>query len=319
MSAVAREFIDRRPPLDDLRSEVIAGLKGRPRMLSPKLFYDRRGSELFDAICKLPEYYPTRTEVGILQTHAQEIADLAGPDALLVEPGSGNSHKVRLLLDVLRPRAYMPVEICREHLFEAAQQLGQAYPQLALYAICDDFTRMRTLPEAEGQGETLVFFPGSTIGNFEPEAARAFLHHIANLAGPGAGLLIGVDLKKSASVLNRAYNDAAGITAAFNRNLLVRLNRELQTDFQPRHFSHRAFYNESQGRIEMHLVSDRQQTVAVDGERFEFLEGEAIHTENSYKYAIEEFQALAGAAGWRPERCWTDEARLFSVHYLRAA
>ena len=316
MEAAALEFTDESPATTRLRDEVIAGLSRNPKALSPKLFYDADGSRLFDAICRTPEYYPTRTEMAILEERAEEIAALVGRGALLIEPGSGSSDKVRLLLDALRPATYMPMDISRDHLYAAARRLAGAYPWLSVHAACADFTLNETLPLCPSGMRRVVFFPGSTIGNFEPEQAVGFLRHIADLIGADGGLLIGVDLKKDAAVLNRAYNDAAGITAAFNRNLLYRMRRELGAAVDIERFEHSAFYNPTAGRVEMHLRSTVRQSIQVDGYRFVFEKGETLHTENSYKYSVDGFTALAGRGGLRSVQVWCDEDDLFSVHYL---
>lgn len=294
------------------------GLAAKPKRIPPKYFYDARGSELFEAICRLPEYYPTRTERAILSRHAEAIAREVGPDAQLIEPGAGSCEKVRLLLEALRPAAYVPVEICAELVEAAAAQLRRAYPWLRVEPRSGDFTRLEGLLDGLARGRPVVFFPGSTVGNLEPEEAVGFLARLAAVVGPGGHLIIGVDLKKDPGVLAAAYNDAAGTTAAFNRNLLVRINRELDGDFDPGAFEHRARYDGRQGRVEMHLVSRRAQTVRVAGRAFPFAAGESIHTENSYKYGLAEFAELAARAGLRQERYWADERGWFSVQLLRA-
>jgi len=316
----AIEFHDLHPTPADFASEVLAGLRRRPRYIPPKFFYDARGSQLFDAITALPEYYLTRAEVEVLTTNAADIAARVGTGSLLVEPGGGSCAKVRILLEGLRPCAYVPMDISREHLRAAAEQVAAEFPWLEVHASCADFTRAMTLPATapEPEGPRVAFFPGSSIGNFDPEGAVGFLTAVAELVGPGGFLLIGADRKKDKAVLDAAYDDAAGVTAAFNLNLLARINRELGADFDLGAWRHRAFYNEALGRIEMHLVSEREQTVHVAGETFQFAIGETIHTENSYKYADDEFQALAARAGFHPEAVWTDTRGLFAVHLLRA-
>lgn len=320
MSHPAIEFHDLHPTPADFAAEVLAGLRRRPRYIPPKFFYDARGSQLFDQITALPEYYLTRAEVEVLAANAAEIARRVGTGSLLVEPGGGSCSKVRILLEGLRPCAYVPMDISREHLRAAAEQVAAEFPWLEVHASCADFTRAMTLPDTapEPQGPCVAFFPGSSIGNFDPEGAVGFLAAVAELVGPGGFLLIGADRKKERAVLDAAYDDAAGVTAAFNLNLLERMNRELRADFDLAAWRHRAFYNEAEGRIEMHLVSVPAQTVHVVDEAFAFAAGETIHTENSYKYGIEEFQALAARAGFRPEAVWTDSRRLFAVHLLRA-
>lgn len=305
------------PAADEaFRADVREGLSRRPRRLAPKWFYDGRGAALFEAICRTPEYYITRVEKQLLAALCSELADLAGSRCVVVEPGCGSTEKVRLLVDALRPAAYVPVDICAVYL-DAAGELARHCPGLPVMPICADFARLPAL--ALPPGRRLMFFPGSTIGNLEPGEAVDFLGTLAACAGAGGGLLIGVDLKKHRAVLEAAYNDAAGVTAAFNRNLLVRINRELGAGFVPQGFAHLAFYDEMQGRIEMHLVARRPQEVWVDGERHTFAAGESIHTENSYKYTVEEFRALAMRAGWRHRRVWCDRDGLFSVHFLDLA
>ncbi len=298
--------------------DALRGLLRSPKQLPCKYFYDAEGSRLFDAICALPEYYPTRCELAILEREADAIARLLGPDCVLIEYGSGSSVKTRLLLDRLdRPAAYVPVDISSEPLYLAARRLAARYPRLAVRPIVADFTRPFALPELAGS-RRVVYFSGSTIGNFTPGEARALLASITRLVGPGGGLLIGVDLKKDAAILHAAYNDAQGVTAAFNRNLLVRLNREAAADFDLASFSHYAFYEPTHGRIEMHLVSRRAQTVHVAGVPVVFSRGESVRTEYSYKYGPDDFAALACRAGLRVEATWTDADDLYSVHYLRA-
>ncbi len=299
-----------------MQEEVLQGLASRPKRIAPKFFYDERGSRLFDAICELPEYYLTRTEMGILESCAREVARLAGADCTLIELGSGASKKIRLLLETLRPRHYLGIDISREFLRESVQRLAHDYPWLEVHAACADFAQDFDLPDPAGSGRRLVFFPGSTIGNFEPHEALAFLQRVRRLVQPDGALVIGVDLKKDPAVLHAAYNDGQGITAAFNLNLLERLRTELGAELDPKTFRHRAFYDAMHGRIEMHLVSRRAQEIRVLGRRFQFEPGESIHTENSYKYSVAEFHALARRAGLQPRQVWLDAAHLFSVHYL---
>lgn len=310
-------FTDLHPKPADMRAEVIAGLSGVRKWLPPKYFYDQRGSRLFDAITELPEYYPTRTEIGILEQHAPEIAQLIGYDKLLVELGSGSSSKVRILLEALKPAIYMPVDISREHLIQSASALAQRFTQLEIHAVCADYTSPFALPESADGRIRAAFFPGSSIGNFEPNEARRFLRTIGGSVGAGGRLLIGVDLIKDESILNAAYNDAQGVTADFNTNLLRRINRELDADFDLGGFRHHAYYNRAESRIEMHLVSLADQRVNLTGTGFVFLEGESIHTESSYKYSIDGFHALAGDAGFAVDGVWTDANDYFSVHCLR--
>ena len=310
-------FHDLAPALDDdFRSAVREGLSGRPRSISPKFFYDERGSELFDAICDQPEYYPTRTEMALLERIAPELAERTGGETLLVELGSGASRKVRLLLESLRPAGYLGVDISREFLLTCTRRLADDYPWLAVTAACVDYSGEFRLPLAEGQ-TPLAFFPGSSIGNFHPDEARGLLRRLHTALGPGAGLLIGVDVKKDKAVLDAAYNDAAGVTAAFNLNLLTRMRRELGARVTEEGFEHHAFYNEAAGRVEMHLRSRGAQVIELDGVSHHFADGETIHTECSYKYAPEEFRALAAEAGYAAEETWQDADGLFSLHFLR--
>lgn len=311
------QFTDLRPKAANMREEVVGGLSRRCKQLSPKYFYDKRGSELFEAITGLPEYYPTRTEIGILESHGSEMADLVGRGSLLVELGSGSSHKIRILLQALKPAIYMPVDISREHLLQSASYLAKNFEGLEVHAVCADYSAPFALPpEVDGKSRS-AFFPGSSIGNFDPGDARGFLARVGSLIGTGGKLLIGVDLIKDASVLNSAYNDAQGITADFNINLLRRINRELGADFDPSLFRHAAHYNNRENRIEMHLVSTVDQQVNLAGRCFSFRKGESIHTESSYKYSIDGFHALAEDAGFEAEQVWTDKNDLFSVHCLR--
>lgn len=308
---------DLRPGDDTLRQEILDGLGSAQKTLPAKYFYDERGSCLFEAICELPEYYPTRTEIRILRDHAAEIRTHLGPHQLLIEFGTGSGQKTRLLLATLEPQLYYSVDISREQLLKATAALSVDFPQTKITAIVADYTHSFSLPDL-GRDNALakqVFFPGSTIGNFTPSAAQAFLRGVHELATPG-GLLIGVDLKKSPAILNAAYNDKKGVTAAFNLNLLARLNREFDANFNLDLFQHHAFYNEKEGRIEMHLLSLVEQIVTIGGNRIAFDARESIHTENSYKYSVAEFQTLAIAAGFKPAAVWVDDEALFSVHYL---
>jgi dimethylhistidine N-methyltransferase len=309
---------DLKPRLADVRDEVRAGLDATPKRLSPKFFYDERGSELFEAITELPEYYPTRTEIGILEDNLEEIATLLGRGALLLEYGSGSSRKIRLLLEALQPAAYMPVDISRDHLLDAAERLAADFPGLEVHAVCADFTAPLVLPWRPPGAHVVAFFPGSSIGNFERPAAARFLAGVHETLGAGGRLLIGVDRRKEASRVEPAYDDAAGVTADFNRNALVHLARELGGDVDPDGFAHRAFYDREAGRIEMHLVARRDQELRLGDGRYALAEGESIHTENSYKYAPEEFTALADGAGFDVLRHWTDREALFSVFVLEA-
>lgn len=299
--------------LQDLQRALAAA----PHSISPKYFYDAEGSRLFDRICELPEYYPTRTERSILRQYAGDIAREIGSGCDLVEFGAGSCSKVRLLLDELRPRRYLPIDISAEHLEQSAADLEREHPGLLVLPVAGDYTDTVHLPPPLVGAPRVGFFPGSTIGNFTPPEALHFLRGAARLLR-GGGLLLGCDLVKDPAVLHAAYNDAQGVTAAFNLNLLARANRELGADFDVGAFWHSAFYNAAQGRIEMHLVSRRHQRVALGGECYELDEGLALHTENSYKFTIDGLRRLAAQAGFRPGAVWTDAQRRFSVHWLRA-
>lgn len=314
------EFHDLGDDVAAFRDDVLHGLSQPQKELPCKYLYDERGSRLFDEICELDAYYPTRTEMRILEDYCDEIATLTDSGASLVEFGSGASRKVRLLLDRLdRPTAYIPIDISRQHLLASAQSLAADYPDLIVLPICADYTGTLQLPDWALSDARLGFFPGSTIGNFEPDKAKSFLRGAAEILGAGASLVIGVDLKKDLRILREAYNDPLGVTADFNMNLLTRINGELGGDFDMSAFEHDARYNDQLGRIEMHLVSKRSQTATIAGRRFTFREGETIHTENSYKYDIDQFRALATEAGWSHRQVWCDDRRLFSVHYLTSA
>ena len=314
-------------PANGFGEDVIAGLSLPQKALPPKYFYDARGSRLFEAICRLKEYYPTRSELALMREHIDDIARFAGrrisAPVTLIEYGSGEGRKSRLLIDALRPAAYVPVDISEDALRGAAAKLRRRFPRLALRPVHGDFSQPLTIPVDEGarsfSGRRVVYFPGSTIGNLTPEEAHAFLRMTRGQVGPRGAMLVGVDLKKDANVLHAAYNDAQGVTAAFNLNLLARINRELGADFDLHRFRHYAFYNATLGRIEMHLVSLATQAVNIGRFRFEFAAGESIHTENSYKYSAEEFRALARRAGFRGEKLWLDRQGLFALHGLVAA
>lgn len=315
MSDLSGKIVTRSP----FAASVLAGLSATPKTLEPKYFYDEIGSKLFDRICELPEYYVTRAEIAILQAIGPELAAKIGRGALLFEPGAGSTQKIRILLDALRPRVFVPADISAEHLHAAAAELSADYPDVDIHPIAIDFTRDFALPEAMSrEGAVTVFFPGSTIGNLSRGPAIELLDRLGRDTG-AEWLVIGVDLKKDESILVPAYDDAEGVTAAFNLNILARINRELDGTFDLDGFRHEARWNEAASRIEMHLVSAGAQTAEVLGERFHFAEGESIHTENSHKYTVEAFQALAAEAGWTPEQVWTGEANLFSVHLMRRA
>ncbi len=300
-----------------LRDEVLAGFSASPKQISPKFFYDRRGSELFENICRQPEYYLTRVEEQILSQAANEIVELAGPGADLIEFGSGASRKVRLLLEALHPSSYLGLDISQDFLLTSTQRLAADYPWLEVHAACCDFSEQVELPDDFQTRQPLAFFPGSSIGNFTPAQARRFLFELHQLLPSGGSALIGVDLVKDRKMLEAAYNDRAQATAAFNLNVLQRIRNELHADIDPTRFEHRAFFNEAESRIEMHLVSTEPQEVLIEGRRFHFDEGESLHTENSYKYSLEAFCGLARSVGFDCIGRWTDAERLFSVHFLR--
>jgi len=298
--------------------DVLTGLSSRPKWMAAKHFYDAEGSKLFERIMQLPEYYPTRSEMQTLRENAGAIASLVPEGAALVEFGSGSNAKIRLLLEAApQIAAYVPVDISAEYLEEQAQELRRDFPKLKIFPVAADFTKRFDLPAKVRAMPRVGFFPGSTIGNFEPLAAVSFLRNAARILGENASLVIGVDLVKDEKILHAAYNDAEGVTAAFNLNLLARINREADADFDLASFEHRAFFNTKRERIEMHLVSRKSQTVTVGGEPFEFEPGETIHTENSYKYTRDGFKNLARQAGWIEHALWTDSAGNFSVRALK--
>ena len=306
------------PNASRLREDAWAGLGAARKTLPCKYFYDAHGSALFERICDLPEYYPTRTELAILEANAEEMAAQLGTRCLLVEYGSGSSRKTRLLLDHLHePAGYVPIDISRSALMTSARALAAAYPALEILPLCADYGEPIEVPRPRTPAaRRAVFFPGSTIGNFAPAEAERFLARMAQVAGDEGGLLIGADLRKDPALLEAAYDDAAGVTAAFNRNLLVRLNRELGADFALERFAHRALWNEAAGRVEMHLVSTRAQQVRIAGRRFDFAAGESIHTESSHKYTLAGFAELAAGAGLVVRKVWTDARSWFSVQWL---
>jgi dimethylhistidine N-methyltransferase len=306
-------------PTSAFAREAIDDLSQHPKRLSPKYFYDATGSELFEQITVLPEYYPTRTELGILRDRAGEISAILPKGAALVEFGAGATTKVRLLLNQCGFGAYVPVDISGDFLNAQADALRKDFPGLDVYPVAADFTAPFALPDAVKAMPKVGFFPGSTLGNFEPHEACAFLRSAREILGKGAQMVIGVDLEKDERVLYDAYNDAAGVTARFNLNVLVRINHELGGNFDLSAFTHRAIYNRERHRIEMHLISRKAQTVRVLGRSFSFRAGETIHTESSYKYSLERFAALARGSGWTPLESWTDAERMFSVHVLVAS
>ncbi len=298
------------------RDEIVEGLTRPQKTLPSKYFYDHRGSELFERICRLEEYYPTDCEMEIMRENISEIADRLGTHIDLIEPGSGSSRKTRLLLDQIdRINRYLPVDISSEFLQRVANELKQEYPGLKVIPVTADYTQPFELPLDDSGARRIVYYPGSTIGNFTPDKAREFLKLLAEIIGRDGGVLIGVDLKKERSVLEAAYNDSEGVTAQFNKNLLLRLRNELKADLDPELFEHRAIYNSDEGRIEMHLVSREQQTIRIGDDRFSLEKGETIHTENSYKYSPEQFEKLVSGL-YDIKQVWRDSRNYFSVQYL---
>jgi dimethylhistidine N-methyltransferase len=311
-------FFDLAPDTGSFLQDVVQGLSHKQKTLPAKYFYDERGSKLFEAICELPEYYPTRTELTLMRESSHDMAAKIGPKTLLIEYGSGSSTKTPILIDALQPAGYLPIDISREQLAHAALALADERPTLPVRAVCADYTKPFALPNCEDLDfqRKLVYFPGSTIGNFDRAETHRFLSQIVDVVGRNGAALIGVDLKKDPAILHAAYNDAAGVTAAFNLNVLARINRELGGDFALDGFRHHAFYDGNRGRIEMHLLSTRLQTVTIAAKNFVFEEGETIHTEISCKYSIGEFQTVARGAGLLATGVWTDPKQWFSVHYL---
>jgi dimethylhistidine N-methyltransferase len=319
LGAVA--VLDQEPASSDFLSEVIAGLSKQPRTLPCKFFYDERGASLFQKICELPDYYITRTELKILRLRGAEMAATLGSRIELIGLGTGAGTKTRILLEELNePAVYIPIDISKAQLQKSTARFHEVFPRLEILPVCADYLEHIDLPLPRPPSlRSVVYFPGSTIGNFEPRNAKVFLQRIAELCGSGGGLLIGVDLQKDRHVLEAAYNDSAGVTAAFNSNLLARANRELGADFDLNHWRHRAIYNLTEGRIEMHLISEIDQTIHLEDRQFHFRVGENIVTEYSYKYTPEGFTALAREAGFEFVQMWTDDARLFGVFYFTVA
>jgi dimethylhistidine N-methyltransferase len=299
-----------------LAKELLSGLDRTEKYINSKFFYDERGSQLFDRITTLPEYYPTRTEIDILTQNAEEIADYIDLSPVLIEPGAGNCAKVRYLLESVRPAVYLPQDISADFLYQTAGDLVRLYPWLTVHPLIGDFSSGIALPASLPSGRRVVFYPGSTIGNFEPLSAIRFLRSMRELVGSDGGLIIGVDLQKDPDILNAAYNDSAGITAEFNLNILAHVNRILGTGIIVENFSHHAFYNTDEHRIEMHLVSECHQEVQCHDAHLHFSAGETIRTEYSYKYTQQDFAQLAHEAGFTLTQTWLDEEGLFSVHYL---
>lgn len=310
-------FHDYQPQFESLDQAVREGLQRTPKQLHPKFFYDETGSRIFDQICAQPEYYIPTVEQRIFERHGAEIIAALGDNPHIIEPGAGSSTKIRYFLDRMQPALYAPMDISAEHLKASARQLATDYPQIPIHAICVDHTKPYELPQAIPVHNRVFFYPGSSLSNFEPGEAKHFLADLRHKAGEDGALLIGIDTKKPSEILNRAYNDAAGATAAFNLNLLERLKIELDAEVEVEGFTHYAFYNEQVGRIEMHLRSEGAQQLRINGDTYHFVDGETIHTECSYKYAVDEFKDLARQAGWLHDQVWRDEQAYFSVHLLR--
>ena len=305
---------------NDHKEEILNGLLQNQKTLNPKFFYDTYGSELFEKITELPEYYLTRTERSILNKYAQDMAEHCGDNCILIEPGSGSSEKVRLLLDAIKPKAYVPMDIAGEFLQRSANKLGEEFPWLDIHAVCADFSQYKEVPEGLPKGKPVIFYPGSTLGNMTPEQASRFLSTLRQWLISDAtnigGALIGVDLHKPSSILHAAYNDEEGVTARFNLNALNNVNKLLSANFNTKNFEHQAFYNEDHKRIEMHLVSKVDHIVNFADTALAFSEGETIHTENSYKYTLDGFEKLVNQSGFEIISSWLDDECLFGVHYL---
>ena len=303
----------------DQRQEILHGLSEQPKRISAKYFYDQAGSELFEAITQLDEYYPTRTEIQLLKDYRQNIIEQAGENAVLIEYGSGASTKIRLLLDALKPKAYVPLDISKDFLFDSAIELRQQFPWLEIHATCLDYRQPATLPHGlSPNAKRVAFFPGSSLGNFSPDEALSFLKGVRSTVGDNGAMLIGVDLVKSTTILNAAYNDKKGITAQFNLNILRHLNRLGKGNFNLDHFEHDAFFNDEKSRIEMHLKSRYDQVVSLFGERLSFKAGESITTEYSYKFNPESFAQFVQEADFESEHCWTDANKNFALFWLKA-
>ncbi len=305
------------PAQKQFLSEVKQGLRKRQKALPCKYFYDQTGSELFEEICDLDEYYITRTELALLQSIEIELAELIGKNSVIIEPGAGAGIKIRRLLNALdSPLTYVPMDISEDFLFYSADIIQKQFPEIEILPIQGDFTQPVKWLGTEQHSNRVVFFPGSTIGNFEKQEAIEFLHNMNELIGDSGSLIVGADLLKEKEILEAAYDDKKGVTAKFNKNLLARINQELNGNFELKHFTHEARLNNEQQRIEMHLVSNRQQTVTIDDETFKFSNGESIHTENSHKYSVQSFAKIAKEAGLKTVKTWTDKDKLFSIHYL---
>ena len=311
-------FYDLLTASDNFSQDVLSGLSQRPRVISAKYLYDQVGSELFEKITQQPEYYAARAELDILSRHSKDIAQYIPDNATLIDLGSGSSKKIRALLNILKPARYVAVDISQDMLLKSTTQLSVDFPWLEVHALCSDFSEQLDLPPLFADDNLVVFYPGSSIGNFSPDEAKKFLRQIHALVGKNGQLLVGVDLKKDVGILHEAYNDGAGVTAAFNMNLLQRINNELDANINLDQFKHEAFYNTKQSRIEMHLVSTCNQQVSIKDKNFEFSFGESIHTESSYKYSFESFEQLAQGVNFSVEQIWTDQKNYFSGQLLIA-
>ena len=309
-------FIDQKPGINDSLTEILAGLYKEQKTINPKYFYDTRGSELFESITNLPEYYPSRTERSLYVKYAESMAKYCGQNCVLIELGSGSSEKVKLLLDAILPAAYVPIDIAIDFLQLSSKKLAKEFPWLNIHAICSDFSNHDEPPKGLPAGKRVIFYPGSTLGNMTPDLARQFLMNLRQWLNHDGGIFIGIDLHKSTGTLTAAYNDQEGITAEFNLNVLNHINKLTNSNFEPENFYHRAFYNLDLRRIEMHLVSKIDHIVRLGKSAISFFEGETIHTENSYKYTQETFQKLAVDSGFCVRQSWLDDKQLFSVHYL---
>lgn len=314
MSKGSVQFHNFHPAEADLYDDIVAGFEHNPRSIPPKYFYDQAGSQLFDQITQTKDYYPTRTECSILSDNKKDIISRLPKNCILIEPGGGSCSKVQIFLNELQPSVFIPMDISETHLKLSSEALATEFPWLTIHALCNDFTVEISVPDEIPVEDRVVFFPGSSIGNFHPDAAVEYMQKLATLIGVGGQFLIGVDLKKEKHILERAYNDTEDVTSDFNLNLLTRINRELKADFDLEGWQHYAYYNDDEGRIEMHLRSLFEQIVKIKDHEYYFDENECIHTENSYKYSIEEFQLLASKAGFNSDKVWVDENNLFSVH-----
>lgn len=312
------EFLDLKPKLADFKEEVLAGLSSEPKEIPPKFFYDGAGSELFEKITTTPEYYVTKCEEEILKKYGKQISDAIGPDAYVIEYGSGKSNKTRILISSLEePAAYALIDISSDAVRASAEHLVSEYPGLKVISICADYLKLDQMPDVGTSSTRVIVFFGSTLGNFEPAAADEFLANCYRGMSAGDGMLLGVDFEKDINVLDRAYNDAQGYTAEFNLNLLRRIKRELKTDLDPDKFTHKAFYNDEKCRIEMHLVSSTHQDVIIEGHSFHFNKGESIHTENSYKFSADKIRNMALKSNLKVENMWTDSKGYFGLFFLR--